>query len=221
MDISPLVVCSVMTNMFDKTWVAWEPETIRQEIASHNLIPPVMKGTIKEEILFDQIFAIQLIYSHSGVMDFWNMFEKVTKALNGIKVNMQVIQSCHPREAVFATRTIKALREDLKTEKFGSEVLKYIAACCFQNGFLAVPGDLKDAQEPLNTLMGSEEYNSLAEALWNAEHRLYSMTEDDFDKTVSSFEIVETPQSIQTMKNLSVIHYVREKGAMAVSQMSG
>ena len=217
-DMSPLVTCSVMTNCFGPDWVNWEPETIRQEIKRHNMMPQSLTGT-REEIVYDQIFALQLCYSHSGVFDFWNMFEKVAKALNGYKVNMQILQPTSPKEAVFALRTIRLLRSDLADDKLGEELTKYLAACCFQNGFLVAPGDMQDSQKFINDIAGGDDFVPLAQALWAAETKLYNMTDAEFASTLKSMSLGEDAKSIQILKNISVIDYVRSKASYADTQL--
>jgi len=217
-EIEPLPVFTVMTNHFGKDWVGWEPETIRQSIASLNLLPKDMPD-LKRETLFDMIMALQLIFSHTGILDFWNMFEKTINALNFIKVNMRVIQPPSPANMVYGLRIIKLLRPDLKDDKPGEELAKYIAACCYQKGFLVVPSDLKDAQKWLNSMINTEEYNELAHAIWSAESRFYSMSDSEFDATLGKFGVSETPASIQTMKNISVIKYVRDKCSASDRQL--
>jgi hypothetical protein len=219
--LEPLLVCTVMTNNFGKDWISWEPETIDQSLKAKNLIPKCMLGKFQENVLYDMIFAIQLCYSHSGVMDFYTMFEKIITAFNFIKVDMVTMQPVSPRNMVYGLRVVKLLRPDLVNDKLGPELAKYVAACCYQNGFLAVPGDLKEAQPEMARLVSSDEYNGLAAAIWNAERRLYSMKDSEFDATLAKFEVSETVSSIQTMKNVSVIHYVRNKFQNSTRQLQG
>jgi len=207
----PPTVINVLTYHFGTDWVNWEPETIRQELDSRGLVARSEQDSPANRILFDCIFAAQLLYSHSGFMDFWRMYEKLCKAFNGSPVMMQEIQTTTPAEMAYFRKLINILRNDLKAEDFGTEVRKYQAACCFNSGFYVAPGVISSCQPDLDKLLASQETDEFKTNLWAVEDKLYNMDMSKFNKTVDEMQFDETPGSIQIAKHFAVVRQVREK----------
>lgn len=205
------VLINVMTVHFGTDWVTWEPETVRKELVDRGLVIERDMDLPQSRILFDMIFAAQLLYSHSGFMDFWRMFEKVCKALNGKPVIMQEIQNTTPFEMSYFRKLINILREDLKEEDFGIEVLQYQAACCFNSGFYVAPKILKSCQPYLDKLLATPEKDNLKQNLWDLEDKLYNMDVQKFNSTLETMQFTEAPSSIQLARHLATIRYVRER----------
>jgi hypothetical protein len=216
----PPTLTNVLTYHYGKDWVMWEPETVRQELSARGLIPDSKDETPETRILFDMVFASQLLYSHSGFMDFWRMYEKLCKAFNGSPVLMQEIQTTTPAEMVYFRKLINILRPDLKNEAFGAEVLSYQAACCFSAGFYVAPNVIKDCQPSLDKLLNSAETEAFKTSLWQAEDKLYNMTTPEFTKALDDMTFDETAGSIQIARHFAAIRYVREKVERLRSQLN-
>ena len=207
----PPTLVNVLTVHFGTDWVNWEPETLRKELVDRGLVIEKDMDLPQNRILFDMLFAAQLLYSHSGFMDFWRMFEKVCKALNGKPVIMQEIQNTTPFEMSYFRKLVNILREDLKNEDFGTEVLQYQAACCFNAGFYVAPKILKSCQPHLDKLLAIPEKDNLKQNLWDLEDKLYNMDVQKFNSTLETMQFTEAPSSIQLARHLATIRYVRER----------
>ena len=217
-DPETLLIVNVLTYHFGDSWVTWEPETVRQEISDRGLLLTADGEDIPEESVFDHIFALQLIFSHTGFMDFWKMFEKVAKALNKQPVIMTTIQTVTPAEAVYFRKMINILRPDVAEEDFGKDIKKYIAASCMQQGMFIVPEKLKSCQNFLDKLSYTNTQEDKSKAvidlqnfLWDIEPSMYNMTTEEFNTKIGQFDIPETPNGVQIANSLRVITYVRDR----------
>ena len=214
----PPTTINVLTIHFGRAWVDWEPETMRQELVNKRLIFGDDTNAA-ERLLLDQVFAAQLLYSHTGFMDFWRMYEKICKAFNRKPVIMHEVQNAHPTEMTYFRKLTNILRPDVKNEKFGSEVLKYQAACSFSAGFSVAPKVLIDCQPDLDTLLATPEDPELKQTLHQSEDGLYNMSDDAFEKLLAQMKFDESPRSIQIARHMAVIRYVRLKMAAIKAQL--
>jgi hypothetical protein len=137
----PVELLRTLTSALGAEWVTWEPETIWAEMKR-------VLGEAPSEILKGKVQALKTLLVTNA---FWHdhlAFENVVIALNGRAVAFDQYQ--HPSPAMIAC----ALREAATIRKadFSDEVLRYIAAICFEDGLIVLPDPLDVAQESLDEM---------------------------------------------------------------------
>lgn len=129
-----------LTGLLGSGWEAWEPETLWSDLKRHGAAPGAE--------LKDKIQALKTLLTTNA---FWKdhvAFEKVCMGLNGLQVTFDSYQ--HPSPGMIAKGLLEA--SSVRSGEFSDEVLRYIAAVCFEAGLILLPGPLGVAQESLDTL---------------------------------------------------------------------
>jgi hypothetical protein len=137
----PSELLKTLTSAFGPAWVTWEPETIWAEMKR-------VLGEAPNETAKGKVQALKTLLVTNA---FWRdhlAFEKVVLAINGRIPIFDQYQ--HPSPAMIAC----ALREaaTVRSAEFSDEVLRYIAAVCFEDGFIVLPEPLDVAQESLDEM---------------------------------------------------------------------
>lgn len=122
-------------------WITWEPETLWAELKKDGPLTESMKSKIQA--------AKSLLTTDA----FWRdhlAFEKIAVSLNGIVPAFDQYQHPSPAQLAKAIVDAKAVRDG----RFSDEVLRYIAAVCFEAGLIVLPEPLDVAQESLDEMTG-------------------------------------------------------------------
>ncbi len=140
----PLTVYNKLTGDWDKQWLDWEPETLRE------LIPERM-FELNHEDAYQTMFALQTIAKTDFPMEMWNVFENVGHALNGNNVMINHVTPLEPHECALTMKVITIIRPKLEGLE---EISAYIAACAMEAGMVVLPPKYfrSDAQEHLDKL---------------------------------------------------------------------
>jgi len=131
----------LLTSALGKEWVLWEPETVWSEMKR-------AFGETPNEVLKSKVQALKTLLTTQA---FWRdhlAFEKVVVSLNGRVPVFDQYQ--HPSPAMIACALKEAFR--IRKAEFSDEVLRYIAAICFDDGLIVLPEPLDIAQESLDEM---------------------------------------------------------------------
>jgi len=146
-------IYDILNDSYHKTWWDWEPETIWQSLVNDH-------GVDATRELKDLIMALQVIVTSDFAFEDWNVFEKVTCALNHNAVDFYIIQPPEMDEVAFSVAVLKHIRGE--TTAYEDEVLGYIAACAKTSGIVWLPPELYPARaqeflDGLNNDLGLKE----------------------------------------------------------------
>jgi hypothetical protein len=146
-----------LASILGAGWESWEPETLWADLKRHGL---TLTGALK-----DNIQAIKTLLTTNA---FWTdhvAFEKVVMGLNGVQAVFDSYQ--HPSPGMIARGLQEA--SGVRSSEFSDEVLRYIAAVCFEAGLILLPGPLGIAQESLDALtarVGASHLKGELSRLW-------------------------------------------------------
>ena len=190
-DSSPIHIVRALTSRFGTEWILWEPETLWTELK-------IADGKAASELVRNKIQATKAILVSDS---FWRdhlVFEKVAMAFNNHVPFFDQYQNPSPAMIANAMEEAAAIR----TAAYSPEVLRYIAATCYQDGLVVLPEPLDAAQESLDELsvpVVGRQFREDIRRRWNelsgsaVEPSLYD----------------ETPTGIHLAKMAAIQEYVR------------
>lgn len=156
-DIPALELYDFLMENFGSEWIAWTPETIRKSVFDK----------AGNEVLENKIQALALCISTDTPWLEWHIFENVGKAFNHQVPNFGIIQPLSPGECAVAMEVMAGLREP--DEVFSSEVLIYIATCCYTDDLVYLPSEMQLglAQDFLDNLSYNFDLKPRVKELWD------------------------------------------------------
>lgn len=138
----PLVLSLILLKEMGPQFLAWEPETIWDEVR-------YTFGTTVSELNKQKIQAARSVYVADGAGEKWEVFEKVAAGLVGNAPRLDTMQRPTPGRAHIALDIIASIR----SEKYvRPEVYKYCAAVLADHGMLYGPGALEPANQYLKNI---------------------------------------------------------------------
>ena len=179
-------LADILSDRYNTEWLEWEPETLWQTIKQdfYTDIHPINREKInaaKTVLLVDDFWME------------WNVFEKVTKAINNQIPSFVMLEGCAPEEMSWCIEDSSRIR----INSFNDEVSLYVRANCLNAGYTLFPSQLNFAQGELT------QFDRELLAQWNSHI-------DDMD-----FPVEEDAVGVQLARLNSVRHYVtmmEEKG---------
>jgi len=135
----------MLNDSYQKDWWHWEPETIWQTLHREH-------GLELDRELRDLVLSLQAVVTTNLPFESWNVFEKVTAALNHNPVDFQILQPPEVDEVAFTVAVLRHIRGE--TVGYEDEVLGYMAACARSSGIVYLPKELypERAQDFLDNL---------------------------------------------------------------------
>jgi hypothetical protein len=137
----PTDLLRILTSAFGAGWVTWEPETIWSEMRR-------VFGEAPNEITKGKVQALKTLLVTNAFWVDHLAFEKVVLAVNGRIPIFDQYQHPSPAMIAFAMEEAATIRG----ARFSDEVLRYIAAVCFESGLIILPEPLDAAQESLDEM---------------------------------------------------------------------
>ena len=138
----PLVLAIVLLKELGPEFLAWEPETIWDEV--HSIFGTTVSDNCKQKIQ-----AVRSIYVADGPGEHWEVFEKVAAGLVGNAPRVDVSQRPTPGRALVALDIMRNIRDEKYVE---SEVHKYCAAVLMDYGMVYGPGELESSNKYLKNV---------------------------------------------------------------------
>ncbi len=130
-----------LTSALGAEWAVWEPETVWSEMKR-------VLGETPNDILKGKVQALKTLLVTNA---FWRdhlAFENVVISIYGRLAIFDQYQ--HPSPAMIACAVREAAT--IRKAEFSDEVLRYIAAICFEEGLIVLPEPLDIAQESLDEM---------------------------------------------------------------------
>lgn len=170
-------------------WITWEPETIWTEMKRALDVSPT-------DAIKAKVNAVKTLLVSNEFWDDHLAFEKVVVSLNGITPLFDQYQN--PSPGMIA----KALKQaaEIRTAPFSDEVLRFIAASCFEEGLVLLPSPLDVAQESLDELTAPVAGRALKEAISQEWARLG-------DAGAKDGMYAETPTGVQLARMKAIQEY--------------
>lgn len=176
---SPVLILRALSGAMGAEWVTWEPETLWAEFKRH-------LGKAPSEILKGKVQALKTLLVADA---FWKdhlAFEKVVVALNGRVPNFDLYQ--HPSPAMIA-RALR-LASGIRAAEFSDEVLRYVAAICYEDGLVVLPEPLDVAQESLDEMTSRVVGRQLPEEIRRA-WKLNDVKQGLYTETVTGVQLAK------------------------------
>jgi hypothetical protein len=142
-DAHPIGLMMVLIEKFKIHWMAWEPETVQQEVIKS------FKATGISNHNWQKLQAIRTLVHAVGFWEEWHTFEKVIQALNNNVPRFDITQRCTLAQLMAGVDIANTIRR----ETFSDEVVRYIAACALDDGVVYLPPPLDFAQGVLSKPM--------------------------------------------------------------------
>lgn len=186
----PKVYTLVLSKIFGRRWIEWEPETLWDEIRDE------FRVEVSDEVR-DKINALRLLMVVDNFWEEFTVFEKTIIAFNDRLVDPTYIQVCLPQELGYGLTVANSVR----VKPFTSEIINYVRACCTQDGLLVYHRSFNFAQPRYD----NERMREIVQAtrkIWDIERftqlRVPAGEEDD-------------PVVVQVAKLHDIEVYVRER----------
>lgn len=138
-DTHPVVLDIFLSNFYGPIWVTWLPESLWFNMEKN------FKTSISS-LAKDKINAMQTIHMVDSYWDDWEIFEKVTQALNNNIVRFDITQPVSLGQMMNSVSMVNGVRNDTE---FSDEVSRYIGAMAAYNGIEYLPAPLNFAQKEI------------------------------------------------------------------------
>lgn len=139
-DAHPIAMSMVLMEKFGHQWIVWEGEALKAEILQ------TFNATSVSEHNWNKLQAVRSLLRAISPWYEWPVFEKVVQSLNNNIPNFEETQRCTLSQLMAGADMINQLRE----ERFGEEVSRYVAACAVYEGVMYLPPPLDFAQSYLS-----------------------------------------------------------------------
>lgn len=133
----PVILYTFMLDKYGPAWLTWDPDAIWLVIEKD------FKTSIAS-ITKEKLNAIKTLISVDSFWWVWEVFEKVTQAMNNNIVRFDILQPPTLGQMVNAVRLAKKMRPEMKT--FEEEVARYVSAIALEEGVEYLPPPLTFAQ---------------------------------------------------------------------------
>ena len=138
-DAHPVALMMTLMEKFGTDWFEWESPALRSEIVT------TFKTTNVSEHNWQKIQAIRVLTTTQGFWLEWHIFEKIIQALNN---NIPRFDICQ-RASLAQLMAGMDIANTIRTEQYGEEIPRYIAACAIDEGVQYLPPPLDFAQNML------------------------------------------------------------------------
>lgn len=192
-DTHPLILFNLMSQKYGKEWLVWAPTSLWLILGRD--FPSASLNILTKE----KLNALKTLARVDSYWQDWEVFEKITQALNNNTVRFDIIQPPSLGQlynsVVLASRVRKGM-------KFDEEIALYVASVAREEGVEYLPDQLNFAQKALGDAPQDvvERYNQLAKLTW-----------DDA-------KLKETAADIQALKILSAQAYATFRHEQYVEQ---
>lgn len=131
----PAVLDIVCLSKFGYDWYGWLGETIAQEIKLS------FNATISR-VNWSKLMAVKTLHVVDTYWEEWEIFEKITNALNGISPAIGIVQGLDTNQVINGVEIANLIRK----ETFNEEVARYVAACLVHDDVHYAPPPVDFAQ---------------------------------------------------------------------------
>lgn len=127
-------------STFGLEWLEWDADVLHDQVIE-------LYGALNiSEHNWQKIQAIRTLMTSVGFWKEWEVFEKVTHALNNNVPRFDIAQPCSVAQLMAGVDIANSMR----VEEFSDEVQRYIAACAIEEGVTYLPPPLDFAQDVLS-----------------------------------------------------------------------
>jgi hypothetical protein len=138
-DAHPIALGMVVLERFGPEALDWEHDTLRREIVED------FNATSVSDHNWQKIQAFRTLLLATSPWQEWEVFENVIQALNNNIPDPEMVQRCSVAQIMAGVDIINEIR----SEPFGVDVARYVAACAIENGVTYLPDPLGFARETL------------------------------------------------------------------------
>ena len=135
-DAHPVALTLVLMEKFGADWFDWEPDTLKREILQ------TFRATSVSEHNWQKIQAVRVLTATMGFWSEWHIFEKIIQALNNNIPRFDITQRCTMAQLTAGVDIANTIR----SESYGDEIQRYVAACALDEGVNYLPPPLDFAQ---------------------------------------------------------------------------
>ena len=141
-DTHPMLLYHMLSDRYGKEWLQWDTDSLWLTIQRD------FPGWTIHDITKDKVNALKTLMVVDSYWQDWEVFEKVTQALNNNSVRFDLVQDPSLGQMMHSVSLAGQLRE----RKFDEEVGRYVAAVAQYAGVEYLPKPLNFAQPFLGTL---------------------------------------------------------------------
>lgn len=131
----PAVLDVVCLSKFGHEWYGWLGETIAQEIK-------LSFNTNVSRVNWSKLMAVKTMHVVDTYWEEWEVFEKITNALNGVPPTIGVVQGLDTNQLINGVEIANMIRK----ETFNEEIARYVAACLLHDHVHYAPPPVDFAQ---------------------------------------------------------------------------
>jgi hypothetical protein len=151
--ITPKNLAKTITDKVGPDWIlAFAPETLWTYFAD---IPELI-DIPRSRLLQDKVLAIKTLLNSTAFWTDWHVFEKVIMTFNNIVPNFSIIQEPTIVDLYIGV----ALANEIREEKFSSEVATYVATVADIYGVTKLYYPLEFAQKALDDITNKNRTNT-------------------------------------------------------------
>lgn len=132
----PAVLDIVCLSKFGHEWYGWLGETIAQEIK-------LSFNTNVSRVNWSKLMAVKTMHIVDTYWEEWEVFEKITNALNGVPPAIGIVQGLDTNQLLNGVEIANMIRK----ETFNDEIARYIAACLLHDNVHYAPAPIEFAQK--------------------------------------------------------------------------
>lgn len=188
-EASPFALVNQLIAAYKEDWLTFDFEFLMELLAEEQKIPSV------NPIVREKIRALRVCSRTAAPYHRFEVFSAVVRALLGYVVDFSQHLCLHPHEIAFGVEVLRKLR----SEEFGEEVEKYIAAVLMTHGLHIIPlPQLAMAQKHLRPYDASAQvvFNKIA-ALTPGEVTLQPDNGDNTQALIAKAEAVAFADLVQ------------------------
>jgi hypothetical protein len=136
--LAPSVLADIVSEKYNKDWLEWSPETLRQTV-QRDFVTEI------HPVNWEKLQAAKLLLLTDDFWHDWQVFAPVVKAFNHLIPHFGMAEECSPGEMAWALSEADKIR----VENFSDEVTLYVRANCLNHGLILYPDQLSFAQGEL------------------------------------------------------------------------
>lgn len=126
-----------LLEVIGPTYIGWESPALRAELEER--VGPI--GTLT----WERIQALRVLHAHDGFWKEWEVFEKISAAING---QIPLFNLSQPPEAGDLAITLDVASK-IDTHEFDEDVKAYVVASCLEDGLWYFEGQISDVGSSL------------------------------------------------------------------------
>lgn len=134
-DAHPVALALLLTDKYGPSWVGWEPETLWLTMDKDGMSPSNHSRA--------KLQAVRTVLSGPMYFDRWEVFYLCCQAFNN---NLPDFDQARPASVPQLFHAVWVGDQLSKSPKYSDEVSRWVAACCLNDGLVALPKPLDFAQ---------------------------------------------------------------------------